>query len=245
MPTASTTQIACAWFVHIYTALGAPVGLFTIVLIEQGHLHGALWLMAFALFLDATDGTLARAARVKEVIPWFDGAKMDDIVDYLNYVFVPCYLMLAGNMLPTTSALWIVTLPLIASAYGFSQTQAKTADHFFQGFPSYWNVVVFYFYVLGSPPWFNALVTVVLSTMVFIPIRYLYPSRSPVLRGLSIATAIVWAMVCLVILVMLPSPPEVLVWISLAYPASYFLMSFWLHWKGGERGRAGEGENGR
>jgi len=232
MSTPSTKQTACAWLVHIYTALGAPVGLFSIILIEQGHYHEALWLMALALFLDGTDGTLARAARVKEVIPWFDGARMDDIVDYLNYVFVPCYFMLAADMLPGTWALWIVALPLLASVYGFSQTAAKTADHFFLGFPSYWNVVVFYFYLLGSPGWFNGWVTGIFSIMVFLPIRYLYPSRSPVLRRLCLSLAILWAIICLVILFLLPNPPAVLVWISLAYPASYFLMSFWLHWKG-------------
>jgi len=31
--------------------------------------------------IDATDGTLARLVRVKERIPWFDGDRLDDIVD--------------------------------------------------------------------------------------------------------------------------------------------------------------------
>jgi len=227
--------------VHLYTALGAPVGLLTIVLIDEGHFQGALWLMAVALFLDATDGTLARAARVKEVIPWFDGAKMDDIVDYLNYVFVPCYLLLAADLLPATGALWIIALTLIASAYGFSQAEAKTADHFFLGFPSYWNVVVFYFYVLGTPQWFNAALTVAFAVMVFIPIRYLYPSRSPVLGRLTVSLGAVWAIVCLVLLSQLPDPPVTLGWISVSYPAYYFLLSFWLHFRGSGFGTRGSG----
>src|SRR3712207_8750285 len=34
-----------------------------------------------ALVVDGTDGMLARKARVKQTIPWFDGARLDDIVD--------------------------------------------------------------------------------------------------------------------------------------------------------------------
>jgi phosphatidylcholine synthase len=227
-----SSRILCAWSVHLYTALGAPVGFYAIVTIEQGRFKTTFWLMAVALFIDATDGTLARAARVKEFIPWFDGAKMDDIIDYLNYVLVPCYFLFAAGLLPPTSAHWIVVLPLLASAYGFSQTQAKTTDNFFLGFPSYWNVVVFYFYVLDTPTWFNGLATAVLAILVFVPIKYLYPSRSPVLRGLSVLLGIIWAAVCLLIVYLLPTAPAALAWASLMYPAFYFALSFWLHFHG-------------
>jgi phosphatidylcholine synthase len=232
MPFAVNSRTICAWLVHLYTALGAPVGLFSIVSIASGQFKAALWLMAVALFLDSTDGTLARAARVKQVIPWFDGAKMDDIVDYLNYVLVPCYFLFAAGLLPASGAPWIVALPLLASAYGFSQTQAKTSDHFFLGFPSYWNIVVFYFYVLDTPLWFNVAVTATLSIMVFIPVKYLYPSRSPVLRGPSVSLGLIWAAVCLFIVYRLPDSPTALAWATLAYPVYYFALSFWLSYRG-------------
>lgn len=231
MQSSLKSRIACAWLVHLYTAIGAPVGLFAIISIQHGHFKTALWLLALALFLDSTDGTLARAARVKHFIPWFDGARMDDIVDYLNYVLVPCYLLFAADLLPATAAPWIVALPLVASAYGFSQTQAKTSDNFFLGFPSYWNIVVFYFYVLETPQWFNGFVTIVCAIMVFIPIKYLYPSRSPVLRGLSVSLGIVWAALCLLIVYRLPDAPASLAWATLAYPAYYFGLSFWLNYR--------------
>lgn len=226
-----SSRIVCAWLVHLYTALGAFIGLLTIAMIDGGDFKTSFWLMGIALFIDSTDGTLARAAQVKELIPWFDGARMDDIVDYLNYVLVPCYFLLRAELLPGAIASWIIALPLLASAYGFAQTEAKTPDNFFLGFPSYWNIVVFYCYVLDTAPWFNALVTVVCAVMVFIPIKYLYPSRSPVLRGLSISLGIVWAGSCLLIVYLLPDFPQSLAWASLAYPAYYFGLSFWLHFR--------------
>ena len=61
-------SLILAWLVHFYTALGAIVGFFSILAIEQGSFREAFFLMALTVVIDATDGTLARAARVKEVI---------------------------------------------------------------------------------------------------------------------------------------------------------------------------------
>src|SRR5262249_61548539 len=81
---------------------------------------------------------------------------------------------------------------LRASGYGFSQTAAKTPDHFFTGFPSYWNVVAFYLYVLEWPPALNAAVLVVFAVLVFVPIRYAYPSRMTELRVPTVVLGLVW-----------------------------------------------------
>ncbi len=222
-----------AWLVHLYTALGAVVAVFTLAMVAEGRYREALALMGLALLLDATDGTFARAARVKEVVPGLDGARLDDIVDYLNYVVVPCFLLLWAELLPAGHGWWLVCLPLLASAYGFSQTNAKTPDHHFLGFPSYWNVVAFYCFVLEGSPWFNGLLVIALSVMVFVPIRYLYPSRNPVLQGLTIALGAVWGVLCLVVVYYLPEPPYGLAAASLFFPAYYLVLSFWLHLRHG------------
>lgn len=221
-----------AWLVHLYTALGAAVAVFTLALVAAGRYREALALMGLALVLDATDGTFARAARVKELIPRVDGARLDDIVDYLNYVFVPCFLLAWTDLLPAGHGWWIVCLPLLASAYGFSQTEAKTADHHFLGFPSYWNVVAFYCFVLDSAPWVNALVLIVLSVMVFVPIRYLYPSRNTLLQGLTIGLGAIWGVLCFTVMYLLPDPPYSLVLGSLFFPVYYLALSLWSHMRG-------------
>ena len=226
-------RLLLAWLVHLYTALGAAVAVFTLALAAGGRYREALALMGLALILDATDGTFARLARVKEQIPGIDGARLDDIVDYLNYVFVPCFLLLWAGLLPAGHGWWIVCLPLLASAYGFSQADAKTPDHFFLGFPSYWNVVAFYCFVLGLSPWFNAFLVIVLSVMVFVPIRYLYPSRNALLQGLTITLGVVWGVLCFVVVFYLPDPPYGVALASLFFPAYYAAVSFWSHWRHG------------
>ena len=226
-------RLLLAWLVHLYTALGAAVAVFTLALVAGGRYREALALMGLALILDATDGTFARAAKVKEWVPGVDGARLDDIVDYLNYVFVPCFLLLWADLLPAGHGWWIVCLPLLASAYGFSQANAKTPDHYFLGFPSYWNVVAFYCFVLNLSPWFNALVVMVLSVMVFVPIRYLYPSRNTLLQGLTITLGAVWGVLCLMVVYLLPDAPYHLALGSLFFPAYYLMVSFWSHLRAG------------
>ena len=224
-------SLILAWLVHLYTALGVVVGFVSILSIEQGDFRSAFFLMALAVALDATDGTLARAARVKEVIPWFDGDALDGIVDYFNYVIVPVLLLFRASLLPGDDALWLSMLPLLASAYGFSQKSAKTEDHFFLGFPSYWNIVVFYLYILESPLWLNAFVVIVLSALVFVPLQYVYPSRSPRFRAQTNVLGALWAVIVLYIMYRLPDAPRGLVFASLFFPAYYTALSFWLEYR--------------
>jgi phosphatidylcholine synthase len=223
-----TGKLALAWLVHLYTALGAVVAFLAIILIEQLKFQEAFWLMSLAVVIDATDGTFARAARVKEIIPWFDGDRLEDIIDYANYVIVPCWFFVHAHLLPAEDALWLASLPLLASAYGFCQKEAKTSDHFFLGFPSYWNIVAFYFYVLRSPPWINGFAILLLSILVFVPLKYIYPSRSPHFRILTNTVGILWAVAVLIIIYLLPEPPRSLIFVSLLFPAYYTLLSLWL-----------------
>ncbi len=219
-----------AWGVHLYTASGAVVCLLALDAIAGGAYGAAFAWMTLAFILDCTDGTLARRARVKEVLPHFDGAKLDDIIDYLSYVVVPIALARHAELLPAGSAGMVVAAcPLLASAYGFCHAQAKTADHFFTGFPSYWNVVVFYLFILSWPVWLNVITLLVLSLLVFVPIRYLYPSRFPHARSRLIGLGIVWAVLIFWILLQFPTPSRWLALVSLFFPAYYIALSVQVH----------------
>ncbi|MCH7709935.1 MAG: hypothetical protein IH884_15715, partial [Myxococcales bacterium] len=101
---------------------------------SEGHWSRAVLFMLAALSVDAMDGFLARAVDVKRWAPRLDGRRLDDLVDYLNYVIVPVVFLLACGLLPHWG--WALP-PILASAYGFSHEAAKTDDHFFLGFPSY------------------------------------------------------------------------------------------------------------
>lgn len=229
--------------VHVYTASGTVLGLLIVLAAIEGEAVTALWLGIAALFVDGTDGMLARRFRVKETIPWFDGARLDDIVDYLTYVFAPVVLLWTTGHLPGGVLGWAVAaLPLMASSYQFCRVDAKTSDHFFLGFPSYWNVVAFYAIVLDVGPGTVAAILVVCAVLVFVPVRYLYPSRMTSLQGPTLAFTAIWGITYVVLLLQAPDPNPWVVGISLSYLVYYVGLSCYLTLRnrsaqGVERGR--------
>jgi phosphatidylcholine synthase len=236
-----TGRYLAAWGVHLYTASGAVVALVALDAISRQSYRTAFGWMIVAFLLDCTDGTLARRVGVKQVLPFFDGAKLDDIVDYVNYVIVPVALALRAGLVPGGAAGVLVSaLPLLASGYGFCHAEAKTADHFFTGFPSYWNVVVLYLYALRTPPSFNVATLTLLSFLVFVPIRYLYPSRATTARRATYVLGAVWGSLVLCLLLQLPHASRALAIASLFFPVYYVGMSLHLHFN---RRRAGAGES--
>jgi phosphatidylcholine synthase len=218
-----------AWSVHGYTALGAVAAFAAALAVFDGRYRAAFMLMAAATAIDASDGALARLARVKEVTPGFDGARLDDIVDYLTFVFVPILLLFRAGDLPSHWGGIVAAAVLLSSAYGFSASDAKTEDHFFTGFPSYWNIAAVYLHAGHFPPAVNALILLALSGMVFVRIGYVYPSRTPVLRGLTLALCALWALTIVAIILMLPDVPGTLLIASLFFPVYYTVLSLTLH----------------
>jgi phosphatidylcholine synthase len=220
---------AAGWALHAYTASGSVLALLAVTAAIQGNAVRALWILLAALVIDGTDGMLARRLRVKETIPGFDGARLDDIVDYITYAFAPMVLLWAGNYLPAGG--WgavVAAIPLLASSYQFCRTDAKTDDHFFLGFPSYWNVVAFYVVILGLTPAVTATILVVCAVLAFVPIKYVYPSRTRIARALNLTLATLWLGLYALILVALPDPSPILVALSLAYIGYYLIASIYL-----------------
>jgi phosphatidylcholine synthase len=237
-PRAGVLRLAAAWCVHVYTASGVLVAFLALRAIGAERFGDAFRWLAVAMVIDCSDGTLARALAVKRVLPWFDGTRLDDIVDYLTYVFVPVVLLYEAHLLPSGWAPFFAAAPLLASAYGFSRSDAKTSDHYFRGFPSYWNVVAFYAFALRLSPAVSGALILVLSLLVFAPLKFLYPSRAPHFRALTLALGLLWGAVMAVAVWLAPDTPPALVWASLSYPAYYVAMSLWLQATGRARGAA-------
>lgn len=236
-PGASRLRVGLAWSVHGLTASGAVVAVLALLAAAAGDAREAgLWMLV-ALAIDSVDGTLARRARVTEVLPGFDGRRLDDIVDYVNYAVVPAVFLVWLGALPHWG---FAALPVAASAYGFSQKDAKTPDHFFLGFPSYWNVVALYLWQLELSPEVAAAWIVGLSIAVFVPVKYVHPSHMRRLAGVTNGAAVVW-MAAMAAAIAWPARLEgwPLVELSLLYPAWYVGVSLWLgglaHRRGNER----------
>jgi phosphatidylcholine synthase len=214
-----------AWSVHALTASGAALGLFALLEAARGDSRASALFMLAAFAVDSVDGTLARAADVHANTPSIDGRRLDDVIDYLNYAIVPCFFLAASGRVGWG---WAV-LPALASAYQFAQAEAKTDDNFFLGFPSYWNFVAIYAWLLDTSPATTSAWLGGLSILVFVPIKYLYPTRmtrfAKTMIGGAAAFAALLTLACLVGDAALRLR---LVQVSLLYPAAYGALSLWL-----------------
>jgi phosphatidylcholine synthase len=227
-----------AWCAHAYTALGLVAAAWMLMAILDGRpasFRFAFVLMFAATLVDATDGTLARAVRVKEVLPRFDGRRLDDLIDFQTYTTLPLLLIWQAELIPREWQGWLL-VPLVASIYGFCQTNAKTDDGYFLGFPSYWNIVAFYLYVLQPPAWLALALILFFAVLTFVPLRYLYPTHPGRLNRWTNVLAVPWALMLIWLLVRLPGEAldgryaDQETWqlglLSLAYPAFYLVASW-------------------
>lgn len=220
---------ALAWSVHLFTATGAVWGLLTLLAVfEQNWRAAILWIIV-AMFVDGFDGMLARWFHVKEYAYQVDGALLDNIIDYLNYVVVAALILLkAPALLPAGFEMAGAISILLTSAYQFTQVDAKTDEEsfFFKGFPSLWNFLVLYMMLLQLNPWINLAALIVCNVLVFVPVKYLYPSRNTRLRRLTLILTYLYGAIGIWGLMQYPSVPQWIVWISLGYVVYYALLSF-------------------
>jgi len=214
--------------VHLLTASGAVWCLLAIEAVMAAQWRAAFAWLSLAVAVDAVDGLLARAVGVSEVLPEFDGALLDNIVDYVSYVFVPALLMDRAQLFPREWSLMLCGAICVASGYQFCQTDAKMSEHAFKGFPSYWNIVALYLLVGGMSPLANSVTVLGLVGLVFVPIPYVYPTRTVPARSWTLALTVLWGLAILAIIWQLPTPMSWLIWGSGLYVVYYVGLSLYL-----------------
>jgi len=218
-----------AWSVHLFTATGAVWGFLTLLAIWESNFKLAIVYIIVAMFVDGFDGTLARWFHVKEYAKGVDGGLMDNIIDYLNYVVVAALLLIkVPNLMPLGFEMAAAISILLTSAYQFSQTDAKTDNDsfFFKGFPSLWNFLVVYMMLVGLNAWINFTALVICNILVFVPVKYLYPTRSTRLRRLTLGFTYLYGAIGVWGLLQYPNVPEWVAPASFVYVAYYAALSF-------------------
>ena len=215
-----------AWLVHFYTSLGLVAGFLALIaIVNQNAKLAFLWL-GVALVIDATDGTLARKFTIQLWTPRFDGRKLDDITDYLNYAFLPVFFMWRFELV-TGAWLFILFAVLVAAVYGFCQSGAKTDDGYFTGFPNFWNVIILYLFIFDWTPIINGLILIIFTILVFVPFKFVSfstPGKVRLSKGLGLAYFLM-----LVLVVIFDS--RLIALASLAFPMLYFGYAIFLHFR--------------
>ncbi len=217
------------WCLHLYTATGAFVGIQALLAAVRGEAFLSFQLMMLTIFIDATDGTIARALKVSERLPHIDGRSLDDIVDYFTYVIVPVFCMVQFQLIPSH---WIFWAPIVlASAFGFANVNAKTEDDFFLGFPSYWNLVALYLFCFDWPVWVNTLLVLTLTVLVFAPVKFIYPSKTKAYQVPTMLLGTIWGLQTVALVVCPDVLPPWFLPSTLFYPIYYVSLSLYLNRK--------------
>lgn len=226
-------KVILGWLVHLYTASGAIVNFYNIyysfIVGKNFHLFCRLnWL---AIFIDATDGTMARAIDIKNTVPSYDGALLDNIIDFITFSVLPSLSVIRFEIVPFPYYHLLATCILIGSCYAFCQTRAKT-DSAFVGFPSYWNIVVFYMYYLELSTLASVFIVVTCTILSFIPIHFIYPTKTKDFQAVTLTGAYIWGALMLFVS-FFPEHPYVqpVLYVSSIYVFYYIGMSLYLDWK--------------
>ena len=228
----TTLKTLYGWFVHTFTASGAVLGVLSLYYMANYEYKIAFILMALVILVDAIDGTMARQIDINKYVR-IDGCLMDNMIDFFNYVMIPGFFIMWSDVLLDAWKLPCMIVMVLAACYQFSQMDAKTEDHFFKGFPSYWNIAVFYLFYWQTAPTTNVVIIFVLALLSFIPIKYVYPSRlknlsnNIVIRNLMFAATVIWGLATIALLFTYPEKQVLLNEISIGYVLLYFGVSLY------------------
>jgi phosphatidylcholine synthase len=173
--------------------MGAALGFAALVVATRGEWALMFLCLGAALLVDGIDGTIARRLKVAEMLPRWSGDVLDLVVDFVTYVFVPAYAITMSGLLPGLLSVPAGIAVVVTGALYFADRNMKTEDNYFRGFPTLWNAVAFYLFLLKPQPWLAAAAVAALVVLTFVPFKFVHPFRVTRLRGVNIAAVLAWS----------------------------------------------------
>ena len=184
--------IAKGWFVHCVTASGAICGMLGIIAVSDKQPREAVLWLAVAMVLDGIDGPAARAWKVCDHVPRIDGYTLDLIVDFVTCIVIPVIFLHQFDMLPNGASLYIGAFVLFMSALWMSRTDQMTHDHWFNGFPCEWNMIVPTLYLLRANPWLTTAACIALALTQLTNWKFVHPMQVRKFRPLTVSVTVLW-----------------------------------------------------
>jgi phosphatidylcholine synthase len=179
--------------VHLFTASGVLCAFFATHAVLAGDWEGMFVWLGVALFIDGVDGALARLTDTPAALPRFSGERLDLVIDYMTYVFIPALALLqAGYLGGKAVGGTLACLILLSSLFHFADTQSKSDDNSFIGFPAIWNIVAFYIFAFAMPVSVSAALVLLCVGLTFVPMRWAHPLRTRLLWPVTLAFTGLW-----------------------------------------------------
>ncbi len=239
---ASRVHLIAAAAVHAYTAVGGILAFVALADIAAGRFERALLLLAIAFLIDGTDGFLARRLRVKEMLPAFDGAALDLVIDFVTYAIAPLLLLWRADLLPEPAWLWVM-LVMASALYDFGNRHPLKESGLYTGLPALWNFYAFHVYFMRPGDDAQIVSIVTLAALTFAPVHFVCLSRLRYFRAVSLCAAAAYLAIILAVIAGLVAERRLWAVAALAFPAWYFGLSFWVHFRHRQGFPVGQGPN--
>jgi phosphatidylcholine synthase len=229
------TSRRAGYVVHLMTASGAVAGLLALQAVFDNRWRAALLWLIVCQVLDGLDGPIARRFDVTIHAPLIDGHILDLVVDYVTCVVVPVALLARLELLPQHYETLVAGTIFLSSALWFARTDQETEDHWFNGFPAVWNLVVPTLLIFGSSSKVVMIVSLVLCASQLTKFKIPHLVRVAEFRKITLPLTIVY-LVDLTILswqfsdVTGSHPSLIEKFILLGFPLYVTIISIWRTW---------------
>jgi phosphatidylcholine synthase len=191
-PKPSQGSKRAGYVLHVLTASGAAAGLVALQAVFNGEWRQALLWLIVCQVLDGLDGPIARKIDVTIHAPRIDGHILDLVVDYLTCVVVPVALLASLELLPLRFEIWVAGAIFITSALWFARIDQETEDHWFNGFPAVWNLVVPSFLILDASSETVMVISILLCVLQLTTIKIPHLVRVVWMRKLTLPFTIIY-----------------------------------------------------
>lgn len=223
---------SAGYALHVMTASGAVAGMLALQALIDNHVRAALIWLIVCQVLDGLDGPIARRIDVIIHANRVNGNILDLVVDYVTCVVVPVAFLVSLKLLPDSFETFLAAMIILFSALWFARNDLETRDHWFNGFPAVWNLVVPTFIIFDSSPKQVAWVSTLLCLSQLTALKFPHLVRVKAMRNITLPLAIIY-LVNLTILSMKysdeygPSSNVVGRSLLLVFPLYIGLLAFW------------------
>lgn len=183
-----------AFSVHLLTGSGAALALLALVAATRGAWTAMYCWLLIAFIVDGIDGPLARKLDTKKNASNWDGAILDLVIDYLNYVFIPAYALIYSDLLPSPYGTVAAMLIALTGVVYFADVRMKAPDNCFVGFPAAWQMLVLVLLVFQPPVWATMAIILGLAVAQFVPLKFIHPVRTVRWRAVNLPVLVIWGL---------------------------------------------------
>lgn len=218
------------YLIHSVTAFGAIAGLISLERFINGDIRSALLWLIICQLIDGFDGPIARRIDIHIHATRFDGHILDLVVDYVTCVMVPVAMLVRLHLIESQFAFLYAAMIIFTGALWFARTDQETEDHWFNGFPAAWNLVIPTFVILKTHANLVQITILALSILTMTKLKFPHLVKVKFLRPVTWTLAIIYFLALTWLSVRYPVGPSQLKPILIIFPIYIFGISIYHTW---------------